>query len=176
MRHLVLLTVASTVFFGACDQATGPAEPSGQTPQAASNSHPQHATGSVFINLADFGAPEHFSFSAIRHANGRVSGQWQLFTEQDGGIRLHGIVTCLGVFDNLARIGGLITKSTEPDFVGGTVFWSVIDNGEGANSPPDEATDLAAFAPPEIVEAFCAGEIEDAPFVPSEQGNIQVHD
>ena len=113
------------------------------------------------------------SFSAIRHRDGRVTGQFQIFSEQEPGVRVHGILTCLGIDGNLARLGGVITRSSPPGFES-LAFWRVVDNGEGRHAPPDLSSDLAAFAPPELVEEFCAVGFDFPPLVPSPQGNIQV--
>jgi hypothetical protein len=106
-----------------------------------------------------------------------VGGQFELFTEQEGGIRVHGTITCLGIRDNdgelVGHLGGAITQSTVPDFVGGNVVWTVVDEGEGKAAPPDLASDLS-FATPEELEGFCAFDF-GLFVIPSERGNIQVH-
>jgi hypothetical protein len=144
------------------------------TPLESANQGQQQVTGSIFINLADFGgAPQRMSFSAIRHRDGRVTGQFQIFSSQEPGVRVHGIVTCLGIDGNLARLGGIVTRSSPPGSEG-PAFWRVVDNGEGSNAPPDLSSDVFAFAPPELVEEFCAVGFDFPPLMPSLQGNIQV--
>jgi hypothetical protein len=153
---------------------TSPSLSSAITPLESANQGQQQVTGSIFINLADFGgAPQRMSFSAIRHRDGRVTGQFQIFSSQEPGVRVHGIVTCLGIDGNLARLGGAITRSSPPGFEGPT-FWRVVDNGEGRHAPPDLSSDLIPFVPPEIVEEFCTVGFDFPPLIPSPQGNIQV--
>jgi hypothetical protein len=53
---------------------------------------------------------------SFRHRDGRVTGQFQIFSSQEPGLRIHGIVTCLRVGGNLARLGGVITRSSPPGF------------------------------------------------------------
>ncbi len=153
---------------------TSPSLSSANIPLESATQGQQQVTGSIFINLVDFGgAPQRMSFNAVRHRDGRVSGQFQIFSSQEPGIRVHGIVTCLGIDGNLARLGGLITRSSPAGFES-PAFWRVVDNGEGRHAPADLSSDLAAFAPPEIVEEFCALGFDFPPLLPSPQGNIQV--
>jgi hypothetical protein len=155
-------------------EPTGPTSSGLDRPLQKASGTQQQVTGSAFISLD--GVPERITFSAIRHQDGRVSGQFQLFTEQIGGVRLHGIITCLGIDGTLARLGGEVTQSSPPGFESGAI-WAVIDNGEGAGAPPDESTDMFVFTPPEVVEEFCTGGLETPFLVPfhSARGNIQVH-
>jgi hypothetical protein len=153
---------------------TGPSLSSANTRLESATHGQQQVTGSIFINLPEAGgAPQRMSFTAIRHRNGTVTGQFQIFSSQEPGIRVHGIVTCLGIDGNLARLGGVITRSSPPGFESAG-FWRVVDNGEGHHAPPDLSSDLFAFTPPEIVEEFCAVGFDFPPLLPSPQGNIQV--
>jgi len=178
---LVPAVLAGILALGCADKET-PTDPTGPTPTPAATSlkttagGQQEATGSAFITLTEAGgASERITFSAVRHSNGSVSGQFELFTEQLGGVRLHGIVTCLGIQGTVAHMGVLVTQASQSGiFQNPAGILAVKDNGEGAGALPDESTDLFLDAPPEVVDAFCAGEFE-LPFHPSEQGNIQVH-
>ncbi|MDH3253066.1 MAG: hypothetical protein OEM41_09765 [Ignavibacteria bacterium] len=93
-----------------------------------------------------------WSFSAIRHADGSVSGEVQ---DKDEGptFSFHGKVTDLKVQGNIARLEFVFTRGTYfgvplADFYGGdlsNVFaWVVVvDNGEGNNaSGPDYASGI----------------------------------
>jgi hypothetical protein len=179
-RSVVLLCCAAVL--GACssglepDPANAPATTAVNTRSAASDLH-QQITGNAFITLVDAGnAPERFTFSAVRHAGG-VKGQFELFTAQEGGIRVHGTISCLGILaeggELVGHLGGTITRSSAPGFEGANVIWTVVDAGEGSGAQ-DEASDLAAFAPPEVVEDFCDFAF-GLPVLPSERGNIQIH-
>jgi hypothetical protein len=129
------------------------------------------ATGHA--NLTQGGELRTFSFAAIQHADGRVTGEWEL-NNRATNTRLHGAVTCLTVIGNRAWIGGITEQSNNPGTVEGRgVFWRVVDNGEGANDPPDETsltfTNLAAGVP----ELRCRN--MPLPVVmPIEAGNITV--
>jgi hypothetical protein len=175
---IAVLLLASGLALGCSSDAapnpTGPTVSAANTALESATQGQQQVTGSIFINLVEFGgAPQRMSFSAIRHRDGRVTGQFQIFSSQEPGIRIHGIVTCLGIDGNLARLGGVITRSSPPGFESAG-FWRVVDNGEGHHAPPDLSSDLFAFTPPEIVEEFCAVGFDFPPLLPSPQGNIQV--
>src|SRR2546421_12397248 len=61
---------------------------------ATAGGSPQSATGDAHILIFGGTTPERFSFSAVKRPNGTVAGQFELFSEQSGGIRVHGAVTC----------------------------------------------------------------------------------
>jgi hypothetical protein len=118
-----------------------------------------------------------YSLSAIRHADGSVSGEFEervLLNSTGEFIRqTHGTVTCFEIVGNLARIGGLVDHATDPRFLPGTEFrLVVVDNGEGANDPPDKGSN-ARFGFPGTAQAFCdtgtSFNLEDV-----EHGNVEV--
>ena len=86
-----------------------------------------------------------------------------------------GDVTCMNVYDgNRAKIGGLITESSDPTIPVGSYGWfQVFDNGRGAKAPPDRSS-LVGFGDEAANEAFCS-----SPNLPrfgpwDVQGNIKV--
>jgi hypothetical protein len=118
-----------------------------------------------------------YSLSAIRHANGSVSGEFEervLLNSTGEFIRqTHGTVTCFEIVGNMARIGGLVDHATDPRFLPGTEFrLVVVDNGKGANDPPDLGSN-ARFGFPGTAQAFCSA---GTPFnlEPVEHGNVEV--
>jgi hypothetical protein len=161
------------------DDPTSPSIAAPSSPELQAQRSQQQITGVAFITLVEAGnAAERFTFSAVRHRDGRISGQFQLFTEQEGGIRLHGKITCLGIRSEggelIGHLSATVTKSSEPLFEGLDLVWTVVDRGEGAGAAlPDLASDLF-IATPEEVEGFCAFEF-GLPINESERGNIQVH-
>ena len=118
-----------------------------------------------------------YSLSAIRHEDGSVSGEFEervIFAATADFIRqTHGTVTCFEIVGNMARIGGLVDHATDPRFLPGTEFrLVVVDNGKGADDPPDLGSN-ARFGVPGTAQAFCdAG----TPFnlEPVEHGNVEV--
>ena len=98
---------------------------------------PHSATGSGQINGAN-GQVRTFSFHAVVSASGTVTGHAELhdpvFFNESG----HADVNCLVVSGNRAAIGGIVTQSDPPVFVGDTVAFLVVDNGEGLTAPRDQ--------------------------------------
>lgn len=142
------------------------------------------ASGSAHLTVFP-GAPKglgtrNFAFSAVRHADGDVSGQWQIVA---GGTILHGSIDCLTIAPDgeSARLSGLVEDAKFTTFQVGTAFaMEVFDNGNGASGDPDVTTQLRAFrnAAPEIGTAFCeTGEIPmgaDLDPLPTEEGNFSI--
>ena len=169
-RPVILLAVA---FIG-CTTAPdrGPTAP----PSLAASGLQERVTGHANILLANLGnAEEKYSNNAIRHADGSVSGQFQLKTEQANGGNIHGSIVCFTITGNTARLAGLVEKSTTPLAPEGTyLVWTVVDNGEGKNDPPDATSD---FFPTTLAGALfhCNVGFNLAPFFPVLGGNLQVH-
>lgn len=106
------------------------------------------ATGVAHVVLSDRVDPvcgstcaQRWTMNAVSADDGSAVGQFELFSEEGGGIRVHGSITCLSVDGNEAQLGGVITQSDIPDLIGLKVTWLVVDNGEGQGSP-DQTTDL----------------------------------
>lgn len=139
-------------------------------------SRQERVTGSATILLPLFGnALERYSLSAIRQSDGSVTGEFEEFSEQEGGQRIHAKVYCFTVTGNSARLAARIDQ-TNVSFgpVGSYVVWSVIDNGEGANSPPDETTDIYFNGTQAQADTHCRTGFNLAPYYPSLRGNLQV--
>ena len=141
-----------------------------------------------------FGAPvdNRLTFSALRHADGSLSGR---FDYEQGflGERFifRGRVTCFEIYDtpvlqdwpeipamtaNRAKWGGLVEYSNDPTLPAGVFIWfQSIDNGEGANAPPDLST-ISGFGDEAANKAFChAATVPNPNFGPHPvEGNIQV--
>jgi hypothetical protein len=124
-----------------------------------------------------------FSFVAIRHADGRVSGQFQQH-QPFFGFTYKGEVTCFAVdqVNHRAWIGGVLTYSNDPDpvtEVGDDAWFRVLDLGQA-----DEGLDRSTFMgfeqpPPGIVtsEEYCQLQIwppNDARTWPVAHGNVVI--
>jgi hypothetical protein len=113
-----------------------------------------------------------YSFAAIGHKDGRVSGQFELRAKYlNVTVRAHGVVECLFVTGNRARLGGRVTQSTFESGlpVGTQLTWSVMDNGEGGKDAPDTASMLLG----NDAAAYCALGLP-YPEYPIRRGNVQV--
>jgi hypothetical protein len=175
MRRRLALVLGVAV--GGCtagpDGALGPGRTFDGSPLFAAGGATQQVTGHANVFLPLFQAEQKYSNSAVRHADGSVSGEFELKSEQDGGVRVHGNVICFTIVGNRARMGGIVEQSSEPAFVGLHVVWTVVDNGEGKNDPPDQTSDFFVV-PPAIAQAHCATGF-NLPLLPVLGGNLQVH-
>jgi hypothetical protein len=139
----------------------------------------QSATGHA--NTSTAGQLRTFSFSAIRHKDGTVTGQFQLVNRFDGTAVIHGEVTCLLAIarphQGAAFMGGVVTRvdGDAPGFFEGRpVMFSAFDNGEGMNERPDEITSLVATTPETVARQCAFGLRVGGGPIPIEDGNIQV--
>lgn len=98
----------------------------------------QSVTGMGLYTDGD--AKRTFSFSARRYADGSVKGEWEgKIRSGDPALRGHGDVTCFQIVGNRAWIGGIIERfPSRPERVGCEAVWLVVDNGQGADAPPDQ--------------------------------------
>ena len=129
-----------------------------------------------FVNIP--GNHVRFSLSAVRHADGRVSGELQSHVETAAGEFLrnvHGTVICFTVNGNIARVGGIVDKLTGIPLVppGPEFFMTIIDNGEGNKEPPDLASN-ARGGPTGSAVTHCTTGITPVPVFPVDRGNLQV--
>ena len=145
---------------------------------AAASGAQQQVTGQATILLPFFqNAEEKYSNSAIRHADGTVSGQFELKSAQDDGLRIHGEIVCFTIVGNTAFLGGRIDQSDSPLAPEGTyVIWTVFDNGEGQNDPPDQTSDFIGPVDAATAAAHCQFLFSLGPFYPVQSGNLQVHE
>jgi hypothetical protein len=115
------------------------------------------------------------AFNARKYADGSVSGQFEYHQIVEGETFNFNVdVTCMNVYGNRAKIGGVVKNSSDPTEPPGTFAWfQVFDNGEGADAPPDQSS-LVGFGDEAANEAFC-----NSPNLPrfgpwDVEGNIQV--
>jgi hypothetical protein len=124
-----------------------------------------------------------FSFTAVRQADGSVSGRFQQH-QFDLGFTYEGDVTCFAVdpVNHRAWIGGVLTQSNDPDpvtEVGDDAWFRVLDLGS-SNVGPDRSTFLGFEGAAGIITSaeYCAAKIwpdDNARTWPVEQGNIVIH-
>lgn len=175
-QAVILLGTIVLMACGSSPETTAPWR-SGIRPQLSLvRATDQRVTGSATILLPDHDdALERYSMSAIRHADGTVSGEFEETSEQDGGQRIHARIVCFTVIGNSARLAAQIDQ-TNVSFgpVGSYVVWSVIDNGEGAKSPPDQTTDVFFGGTAAQADFQCQTGFNLAPYFSSFRGNLQV--
>jgi len=180
-RSLALVTAA---FMGiACAGApTDPPAAGGDSPAPALNASDNgvvaSATGSahrIRVNVEGDDELWVLAFSAVKRADGTTTGNARI-DRKDLGISWNLEVTCLTVVGNTAWIGGIIRNARGPIIQEGTVsYFYVIDNGEGADAPPDIASAIRINDLAGRDQEFCNIRPLALPPSPIAHGNIQVH-
>jgi hypothetical protein len=144
-----------------------------ESPTEANGANEESVTGHAEFVTAT-GIRFSYSLSAIRHRDGRVSGEFQNHVENaitgEFILRAHVQIVCFTVSGNIARVGGLIERQEGgAPAAGQEGFITVVDNGEGADGVPDLAS------PPALGSAFAHCDTGlPRPLFPIEHGNIQV--
>ena len=128
--HALTLLALSLV---ACEGSSNGAQSTGLLLDVAGS--PAIASGDGSFEAGD--GLRVFTFHAIRHPDGSVSGSYRNY-RTDLGSFIDVEVSCLSVVGNTAWIGGHIVDSNIPTVVIGSVsYFYAIDNGEGADAPAD---------------------------------------
>jgi len=101
-------------------------------------------------NLISTGALRTFSFSVTTHADGTVTGHFNVYN-RGLDVRLFVDIDCATFLPGgRAILSGPITRSSNPDFAVGRIgVFGVEDNGEGSNAPVDRMTTVPDYAPEE---------------------------
>jgi len=95
---------------------------------------------------------QHFSFHASIDGDGNVSGSFESKSPSQNSLRTHGTIDCVTFLnDNTAVLSGTVTKVVKGDggtfqnyVVGASVWFKVIDNGEGSKNDSDQFSDYYA--------------------------------
>jgi hypothetical protein len=169
--------VVAAVAAVSCDSPSAPRasagpwlEPDGSRAFAVNPAIVARASGAAHRDAFD--APVILNFSAVKHANGAVQGQFYfraLGTDPDQMIRV--TVTCLTVVDgNRAWVGGIVEDAFLPNLIGVSAFFFAFDNGEGADAEPDVVSRVTVAAAAGAEQAFCA----NAPAIPAAMLPIEI--
>lgn len=181
---LALVTVFVFAFSTCSDEPTSVNQEPANHETALMKSGPSaNGQGTLIFD----GAKQTFSFHA-REVNGEVKGSIQVKMRNLFGTDLdyivHGEITCMLIEGNMATLAGKIIRDNNvywelvqelwpwyecPEC---NYFWfRVIDNGEGANSPPDQFSDI--FIP--VPNYPCDMPLPpDYPYLEIVNGNFQV--
>jgi hypothetical protein len=143
------------------------------TTPAAPNGVVASATGSGHMIRSGFNRT--FAFSAVKRADGTVTGQLQL-NSRSLDVVVHIRIDCLRIEGNKAHMSGIVTRSSNPaeGVVGELNRLVVEDNGEGKNAPPDMISGIPANNTPPLDTATCVTNPDRVPDRVVERGNIQV--
>jgi hypothetical protein len=135
----------------------------------------ESVTGHVAFVNSNTGNHVAYSLNPIKHQDGAVTGEFEEQVHSATGEfvrRTHGTWICLTVTGNVARAGGVVTEGSGNAPPPGTeVFVTVVDNGQGANDPPDLASPGGSGPGTAIVH--CATGLR-RPLFPVVLGNVQV--
>jgi len=136
----------------------------------------ERVTGRATIILPAFGnALEFYHLEAIRHRDGRVTGEFREFSQQMGGQRIRAHVVCFTVSGDSARLAAQIDETDVPfGPVGSYVVWSVVDNGKRKGSAPDQTTDIFFGGTAAQAQFHCDTGFNLAPFFSLIRGNLRV--
>lgn len=177
--RLSSVVAATTAILISCSDSTGPTTPelsagSGLTAAVGLNPVTESATGSGQHHTTT-GLWRTFSFNGTKKADGTVGGRFhfRVHDAQGEGSRIWGEITCLTVEGNQAWLAGYVTKAGNPANVGRPHGFRVVDNGQGANAPPDLVTRTWSGNYP--TEDYCRDKPDFQPLNVVEAGNIQIH-
>jgi hypothetical protein len=115
-----------------------------------------------------------FSFTAQLKEDGTASGTAQVNNRMVNEM-FQLDLDCLQVAGNIAIMSGIITRHTDTTAIGLTGIFGVIDNGAGANDPPDEVTQVFFFRPGLVSCRDIDPALVPANATPIAGGNVQVH-
>ena len=177
MRRILtsIVAAASLIVLAGCadSPATWPhrAAPGGASLDQGTAGH--HVTGSGHSTLGLTDDLREFTFHAIEHPNGSVSGSYKV-ERTDTGQYFIVDVSCLSVAGNTAFVGGHIVETNIATVVVGSVsyFWAQ-DNGEGGD-PPDIVSVARINDRAGADVEFCTTHPLRLPPITVQMGNVQV--
>ncbi len=151
MRNLFVISVVLSLvmLLTGCSEVEAPtaAQVDSSTDNATTALFKRNVINFVSVGGADIceslglptGCDANFSLTAVKKADGSVSGQWQ-DTFAGGGGGIHVAVDCMNIVNNGAVIGGVITHGNVggEDVSGLRALTAVVDNGRSANDLPDQ--------------------------------------
>jgi hypothetical protein len=97
---------------------------------------------------------------------GGLNARGRMYVDASGFHRYRGTVTCLNVIGNVAIVGIVITRSSNPSFIGLGQQWTIADLGSPGDSDSIAGYPLTA-TPPDCAPQFFT--------VPVVSGNYTVH-
>lgn len=120
--------------------------------------------------------PAQYEMAAIRHRDGRVTGELVLRVSRSTEQFFWGDIVCFSTVGKTAFLAAKIRK-TNVSFLPPEAYftWTVVDNGEGKKDAPDQ-TSTFMTVDEHLARANCdVGALNLAVF-PVVRGNIQVHE
>jgi hypothetical protein len=121
--------------------------------------------------LLESGEMRQFSFNAVQHRDGTISGN-AVIHNPGFDFRSHINITCLIVDGNRASLGGTVKSTNDPALDGDRAFFTVFDNGEPGKD--NDTISLVFFDEQVGPEACQFIGPSDFPQIPIDAGNVQV--
>ena len=153
LSALMLAAFAAVAVFAVAAQAGG---------------NPKATGGGTTVEL---GQKSTFTLNAVQKPDGSVSGH-MLYNFRGGDDVIHMDIDCLNIIGTSAKLSGVVTsvQGNPPSyvFVGQHAVFTVTDNGQGGQAPPDLISDVILFP-----TASCTAAFTPIPYLPID-GNIQV--
>ena len=118
------------------------------------------------------GYKRQFTFHANTMPDGSVEGNGVLI-RTDGLLNVKFSIDCMIIDGNTATMSGYETKDKEPEYIGGHIWFKVVDNGEGNNSNPDEMSFMYWWPSDSSNDVDC-NSYDDDEIYAIDSGNIQV--
>jgi hypothetical protein len=171
MKRLALISL-STVLVLACDRApTSPASDAADESQLAAGFKKADVTAAAWgAYTVVFGANvERIAFRAGQTTDG-VIGRAK-FNNRTAHVKGEIDINCLQITGNIARISGIVTKSSDPTIEGFEALWQVQDNGDGHKAPRDLSSTILLHAVGTGSDCTVPGEFD---MVPIRNGQIHV--
>ena len=166
--YLLVLATGMVFYLSSCTKDTNFSEESNPQKSELKTGNNPSASGQGQFLVND--VLRHFSFHAITKQNGTVEGNGVLNYNGADNTQIKFDIDCLNVNGNMATMSGAVTSSNLEIWPAGTpVAFSVVDNGEGSGSDPDQMT-LLQQSP-----AFDCYTWPGLPLNPITGGNIQVN-
>ena len=181
MRGAVTMDGPSDLVLGSGNAST---QQAAAAPQAATGGRASGHVGltlgtGFFTNIAT----EQYSFTALSTSNSptpfAAKGQYTMTLTTATGVvqQFHGVVICMGISGNTARVAGQLTSVVvngiprQINPAQSHNIWNVTDNGEG-NGTADTASPMIFF-PAAIAPLHCATDFIPPQFA-IQEGNVQV--
>lgn len=119
-------------------------------------------SGHVELDSIAEGRSQKYTFNAVMQKDGSIRGEFQLFDWINDSTRVvvHGDVECFTIQDDgkTAWVGGVIERGMvdSTNLAGAEAYWTVVDNGQGSNADPDEATEIVYGFDGLLAQDHCA--------------------
>jgi hypothetical protein len=172
-RSCACVTVAITLAACASEPAGRLTEPAGEPASRNAGRALSHVTGSGHTNIGLTDDLREFTFHAIEHPDGSVTGSYKVERTDTGQYFLVD-VTCLSVVGNSGWVAGRIVETNIATVRVGTVsYFFADDNGEGGDTP--DVISIARINDRDGSDVeFCTTHPRRLPTLVIAEGNVQV--